>query len=60
MNSTAAGRPRLSLFGVSWPHLLAFSLVLLFDQLTKHWARVAYSLPNGEPDYFLSTPVIGE
>jgi signal peptidase II len=44
----------------SWSHLLIFSLVLLADQVTKAWARLSYSLPNGEPDYFLSTPVIGE
>lgn len=57
MTSNAPGHPR---FLIPWPHLLLFSAVLLFDQLTKHWARVAYSLPNGEPDYYLSTPVLGE
>lgn len=57
MTSPVAGRPR---FFVPWPHLVVFSAVLLFDQLTKFWARAAYSLPNGEPDYYLSTPVIGE
>lgn len=41
-------------------HAGIFVLVVLFDQLTKYWARLAYSLPDGRPDYFLSTPVIGE
>lgn len=38
-------------------------LLLLFlglDQLTKWWARAAYSLPDGEPDYFKVTPILGE
>ena len=41
-------------------HGIFFGLVLVFDQLTKYWARARYSLPNGEPDYFLSTPIVGE
>jgi signal peptidase II len=57
MTPTAPGRPR---FLIPWLHLLIFSAVLLADQATKLWARLAYSLPNGEPDSFLSTPVIGE
>lgn len=43
-----------------WLHASIFMLVILADQLTKYWARVRYSLPSGEPDYYLSTPVIGE
>lgn len=57
MTSIAPGRSR---FLIAWPHLLIFSAVLLFDQVTKYWARAAYSLPNGEPDYGLVTPVLGE
>lgn len=33
---------------------------LLFDQATKYLARLHYSLPNGEPDYFKVTQVLGE
>jgi signal peptidase II len=43
-----------------WLHAGIFVLVILFDQVTKYWARVRYSLPSGEPDYYLSTHVIGE
>ena len=43
-----------------WMHAGIFALVILLDQLTKYWVRLRYSLPNGEPDYFLSTPVIGD
>ncbi len=35
-------------------------LFLAVDQLTKWWARAAYSLPDGEPDYFKVTPILGE
>jgi lipoprotein signal peptidase len=37
-----------------------FIVTVLADQLTKVWARRSFSLPNGEPDYFLTHPVIGE
>jgi signal peptidase II len=30
------------------------------DQVTKMWARANYSLPDGEPDYYKVTQVIGE
>jgi signal peptidase II len=43
-----------------WLHAGIFLLVVLFDQFTKYWVRLRYALPNGEPDYYLSTPVIGE
>jgi signal peptidase II len=43
-----------------WLHGSLFLLVVLVDQLTKYWVRLRYSLPTGEPDYYLSTPVIGE
>jgi signal peptidase II len=45
------------------PDLFRPALLLLFlvvDQLTKWWARAAYSLPDGEPDYFKVTPILGE
>lgn len=43
-----------------WLHGTLFILVILADQITKYWVRLRYSLPGGEPDYFLSTPVIGD
>lgn len=33
---------------------------LTFDQATKYVARLRYSLPDGDPDYFKVTRVIGE
>lgn len=33
---------------------------LAFDQATKYLARLKYSLPDGDPDYFKVTHVIGE
>lgn len=35
-------------------------LTLAADQATKYWARVKFSFPNGEPDYFLVQSVFGE
>ncbi len=43
-----------------WAHTALFTLVLLVDQLTKHWARLQFSLPNGEPNYSDSLPVISD
>jgi len=61
MTSTSPSTSRRSgpgaLFGL---HAGLFALVLIIDQLTKHWMRLRYSLPGGEPDYYLSTPVIGD
>jgi signal peptidase II len=37
-----------------------FALTLAADQITKLWARITFSLPNGEPDYYLVQSVIGE
>ncbi len=34
--------------------------MLGLDQATKHWARLRFSLPDGNPDYFKSLPVIGD
>jgi signal peptidase II len=33
--------------------------VLILDQCTKHWARLQFSLPDGNPDYFKFLPVLG-
>ncbi len=33
--------------------------ILALDQATKYWSRIRFSLPNGEPDYFQSLPIIG-
>ena len=33
---------------------------LLLDQVTKHWARISFSLPDRNPDYFKSLPVVGD
>ena len=50
----------------SWPsrqflgHAAIFAAVVLFDQITKYWARARFSLPGGEPDYGAFIPVIGE
>ncbi len=40
-------------------HALIFVLLLVLDQITKYWARVRFSLPDGTPDYFDFIPVIG-
>ena len=57
MNST---RRPLSPAATYSLHGFIFALVLVLDQLTKYWVRHRYSLPGGEPDYYLSTPVIGD
>ncbi|HAO99680.1 MAG TPA: signal peptidase II, partial [Fibrobacteres bacterium] len=41
------------------PWLIAL-VMLLVDQITKHAARVSFSLPDGNPDYFKFHTVIGE
>jgi signal peptidase II len=51
---------RLGPAATLWLHGALFLLVLLFDQWTKHVMRLRYSLPGGEPDYALSTPILGE
>ena len=33
---------------------------LTLDQMTKHWARLHFSFPDGNPDYTKSLPVIGD
>jgi signal peptidase II len=58
MNTTP--RRPLSAAALLWLHGAIFTVVLVLDQITKYWVRVKYSLPNGEPDYYLFTPVIGE
>ena len=58
MNTTP--RRPLSPAATLWLHGGLFALLILIDQLTKYWVRLRYSLPTGEPDYYLSTPVIGE
>lgn len=40
--------------------LLLLAVTLVADQVTKYMARAKYSLPDGEPDYFHVTQVIGE
>jgi signal peptidase II len=51
---TSSSSPLTSLFRLGL--LLG---VLGLDQASKYWARVRFSLPNGEPDYFQSIPVLG-
>jgi len=46
---------RTSLF----PWILGLGILLL-DQATKHWARIRFSLPDGNPDYFKSIRVVGD
>jgi signal peptidase II len=41
-------------------HAFLFAIVLAFDQITKYWARVRFSLPNGEPNYADSIAVLGD
>lgn len=41
-------------------HVAVFAVSLVLDQLTKWWARARFSLPNGEPDYASSIPVLGD
>src|SRR4051812_6751754 len=62
MNTTSRPAPSKpwSPAALLWLHGSIFALVLLVDQLTKHLVRLHYSLPDGQPDYFKSTPVIGE
>jgi signal peptidase II len=43
-----------------WRHAALFAAVLILDQATKHWARLRFSLPSGEPDYGASISLIGE
>lgn len=40
--------------------LLLLTVTLIADQVTKYAARAKYSLPDGEPDYFKVTQVLGE
>ena len=39
---------------------IAFAAILLFDQLTKWWARARFSLPGGEPDWSEHIAVLGD
>ena len=34
--------------------------VLALDQATKYWARVRFSLPDGQPDYMRSIGILGD
>ena len=34
--------------------------MLALDQATKHWTRLRFSLPDGNPDYSQSLPVLGD
>jgi signal peptidase II len=45
---------------VFWLHAGIFAAVLVLDQLTKHWARLRFSLSNGEPDYGAHIAVLGD
>ena len=58
MNTTP--RRHMTPAATLWLHGGLFALLILIDQLTKYWVRLRYSLPSGEPDYYLSTPIFGE
>lgn len=41
-------------------HAGIFAAVLALDQITKYWARLRFSLANGEPDYGAHIAVLGD
>lgn len=58
--SQGASRASMDLGSGDGFRLILLLATLAADQLTKWWARAAYSLPDGEPDYLHVTRVLGE
>lgn len=44
----------------SWLLWLTGLATLILDQVTKHWSRVRFSMPDGNPDYLKSVSVAGD
>jgi signal peptidase II len=62
MSASEHGKPQARMGGMSGEmgRLLLLVIALLVDQYTKYLARLNFSFPGGEPDYFKVKQIIGD